>query len=70
LDALGVVPAVDIGEQRVLRLVSGPPGFAVDEFGLESGEEVLSECVVVGITDPIGASIPWSPRCWANRKLV
>jgi hypothetical protein len=35
LDALGVVPAIDVREQGVLGLVAGAPLAAIDEFDLQ-----------------------------------
>ena len=47
----GVVPAVDVGEDRVLGLVAGPPRVPVDEFDLQRGPEVLHQRVVVRVAD-------------------
>jgi len=51
LDALGVVPAVDVVEDRGLGFVAGASGVAIDEFDLQGGEDVIHERVVVGVAD-------------------
>src|SRR5689334_6805625 len=49
LDAAGVVPPVDVGEDRVLGLVASPPAGAVDQFDLQGGPEVLHQRVIVRV---------------------
>src|SRR5439155_8074939 len=51
LDALGVVPPVDVAEDRVLGLVAGAPGPPVDQFDLQGGPEVLHQRVVERVAD-------------------
>ena len=50
LDAVGVVPAVDVAKQRQLGLLSGAEAGAVDQLDLQGGEEVLGQGVVVALT--------------------
>src|SRR4051794_38760659 len=51
LDATGVVPAIDVSEDRVLGFVAGPPRCAVDQFDLQRRPEVFHQRVVVGVAD-------------------
>src|SRR4029450_9467638 len=51
LDAVGVVPAVDVAEQVQLGLVAGAVAGAVDPLDLEGGEEVLGQGVVEAVAD-------------------
>src|SRR5690349_17163287 len=49
LGSAGAVPAVDVGEDRVLGFVAGPPAGAVDQFDLQGGPEVLHQRVFVRV---------------------
>src|SRR6266699_7285846 len=50
LDAVGVVPAVDVAKQRELGLLAGAEAGPVDQLDLQGGEEVLGQGVVVAVT--------------------
>src|SRR5439155_12805268 len=49
LDSAGVVPAVDVGEDGVLRLVAGAPSGPVHQLDLQSGPEVFHQSVIVAV---------------------
>jgi hypothetical protein len=51
LDAVGVVPAVDVAEQVQLGLLAGAVAGAVDPLDLEGGEEALGHGVVERVAD-------------------
>lgn len=54
LDASGVVPPVDITEQRGIGLLTGGPGVAVDQLNLDRGPKVLGKGVVEAVADAAG----------------
>jgi hypothetical protein len=50
LDAVRVVPPVDVAEQCQLGLLTGTEAGAIDQLDLQGGEEVLSQRVVIALT--------------------
>src|ERR1700704_575402 len=52
LDAAGVVPTVDVGEDRVLGLIPGPPRGPIHQLDLQRRPEILHQRIV--ITVPCG----------------
>src|SRR6266516_810814 len=51
LDAVRVVPPVDVAEQCQLGLLTGTEAGAVDQLDLQGGEEVLGQRVVIAVAD-------------------
>jgi hypothetical protein len=71
LDAVGVVPAVDVAEQVQLGLLAGAVAGAVDPLDLQDREEVLRQRVVEAVADrAIDGWMPASVRRWVKRIAV